>query len=129
MAGEPDKPSIEFRFSLPVALVVLGILLIGASFLPIGDLVARSQWTSEDSTAFDRISKEYKRATYDARAQSAVTEQEWEAQREKMRARMQAFEDKLARAKSQPRLWSRYLLGIGVLMTAAGFYMSTNPKS
>ncbi len=129
MVGERETSSLQLRFSLPVALMIVGILLIGASFLPIGKVVAEAQWTTEDSAAYDRVSREYKFSTFDTHVQHGVSEQEWQSQRDRMKQRMRAYEEKLERAKSQPQLWSRYLMGIGVLVTAAGFYVSKNSAS
>lgn len=124
MADDRGKPPVQFNLSLPIALMSVGILLIGASFLPIGKLAAQSQWTTEDSAAYDRVSKEYKSTTYDSHVKHGVSAEEWQEQRENMKQQMRAYEGKLERAKSQPQRWRSYLLGIGVLMTAAGFYVN-----
>lgn len=110
---------------MPVVLIALGVLLIGCSFLPIGQLAARSQWTPADSAAFDKISREYKFSTFDSHVRRGLSEEAWQAEREKMKRQMLALQNKLEGAKSQPALWSRYLLGAGVLLSLAGFYLSS----
>ncbi|MEM8945978.1 MAG: hypothetical protein AAGD11_12450 [Planctomycetota bacterium] len=122
MTDDADKPRIQITFSLPLTLMAIGVVLIGASFLPFGELAARSQWTSEDSAAYDRISQEYKRSSHESPQRRGVNQAEWDAQLAKMKQRMLALENRLERAKSQPQRWSRYLLGVGTLLTAAGFF-------
>lgn len=128
MTDDTDKPPFQFSLSLPVALMTLGVLLIGASFLPLGKWAAQSQWTPEDSAAYDRVSQEYKRTTYESPARRGLNQEEWDAQREKMKQQMLALQNRLERAKSQPRLWSRSLLGVGVLLTISGFYANATGR-
>ena len=106
-------------------LMAVGVVLIGTSFLPIGQLAARSQWTPDDSAAFDKISKEYKFSTFDSHERRGLSEAEWEAEREKMKRQMLAFQSKLEQAKAQPKLWGRYLLGAGVALSLVGFYLNS----
>ncbi len=116
-------------FSLPMSMLLVGVLLIGTSFLPIGKWVAQSQWTSDDSAAFDRVSNEYKRTSYQSSARSGLSQAEWDAQRDKMKQQMLALQHRLDHAKAQPKRWSRYLLGIGALLTAVGFYVNAMRRS
>ena len=116
------KTPLQLGFSLPLAMLVVGVLLIAASFLPLGNWAARSQWTPSDSAAFDRVSNEYKLSAYQEPARAGLNQAEWDAQRDKMKQQMQALQQRLDRAKSQPQRWSRYLLGIGCLLAATGFY-------
>jgi len=116
-------------FSLPVAILVVGVLLIGASFLPLGSWAARSQWSLDDSSAYDRVSNRYKQSAYETPARRGLSQDEWDAEREKMRRQMEALQQKLERAKGQPQLWSRTLLGIGSLLTAVGFYANATRRS
>jgi len=124
--GAPRKARPELKFSLSLALLVVGVLLIGASLLPIGEWVAKSRWSTENSAEFDRISNEYKLSNYKSPARAGVSQAEWEAQRGKMQQRMQALQEQLDQAKLQPKRWSRYLLVFGTLLTAAGFYANAN---
>ena len=116
-----NKPAEKLSFSLPVVMLLLGLLMIAASFFPVGNWAAQSQWTRAQSEAYDRVSVEYKRSNYQSAARLGISEAERVAQREKMKQQLDALQTKLDRAKSQPQLWSRYLLGIGSLLTAAGF--------
>lgn len=125
MPEEPAQPTYQFAISFPVALIALGVILIGVSFLPIGQLAARSQWTPEDSAAFDKISKEYKFSTFDSHERRGLSKEEWQAEREKMKRQMLALQNKLEQAKAQPELWSRYLLGAGVVFSLTGFYLNS----
>jgi len=129
MTDAPRKAPPELSFSLPVALLIVGALLIGASLLPIGDWAAKLQWSAEDSADFDRVSNEYKLSNYKSPARSGLSAAEWEAQREKMRQRMQALQKQLEQAKQLPKRWSRYFLGAGSLLTAAGFYAHASRHS
>jgi len=125
----PQPAFIWPTVPLPLVMLILGVLLIAASFLPLGKWAAKSQWTTEDSAAFDRVSVEYKRSAYQSPARAGLTESEWKAQRERMQRQLKALQQKLERAKSQPKRWSRYLLGIGSLLTAAGFYANATRQS
>lgn len=109
-------------------MIVLGLALISASFFPIGNLAANSQWTAEDSAALDRVSLEYKQANYESPARRGLTPAEHAAQMKKMEQKMRAQEARLERAKSQPKRWSRYLLGIGTLLTLAGFFANRSEQ-
>ncbi|MGI9427119.1 MAG: hypothetical protein ACR2NM_00560 [Bythopirellula sp.] len=122
LAQDTDRPSLSFSFSLPVAMLTVGVLLIGASFLPVGNWVARSQWSREDTAAYDRVSMAYKKSAYESPVRKGLSQAEWDAQRDRMRQQMESLQQKLDGAKRQPQRWSRYLLGIGSLLTAAGFY-------
>lgn len=128
MADELNKKSSQFAFSLPIALMIGGILLIAASFFPLGQLAAQAQWTPEDSAAYDRVSQEFKQSAYESPARRGVDAAEWQAQRDKMEQKMRAMQQRLERAKSQPERWSRYLLGTGVLLTVAGFYANATGR-
>ncbi len=123
------KTTPQIAFSLPVVMLTGGLLLIGASFLPIGDWLARSQWTPEDAAAFGRISSEYKQAVLESPSRRGLSPAEWDAQRDEMKRRMLAWQAKLDRAKSQPSRWRRNLLGVGVLLTAAGFFTNSSRGS
>ena len=129
MTHESPQPSFQRSLSLPIASLAAGVLLVGASFLPLGNWVAQSQWTPADSAALDRISYEYKQSVYQSADRAGVSESEWEAQREQMQLRMQALQNKLDRAKSQPERWRNYLMGIGILLTAIGFIAHTARRS
>jgi len=116
------KAADRVASTLPAALALLGSLLIVASLLPIGDWAAKSQWTPEDSAAYDRVSTEYKRSNYQSAARLGISETEQQAQREKMKSQLDAMRTRLDRARDQPQRWSRYLLWTGVLLTATGFF-------
>ena len=110
-------------------MLIVGIMLIGASFLPLGHWAARAQWSLEDTAAYDRISNAYKRSAYESPDRKGLSQAEWDAERERMREQMEALQQRLERAKRQPKRWSRYLLGIGSLLTAAGFYTGSHRQS
>ena len=129
MTQDTDKPSFSLRFSLPMTMLAVGVLLIGASFLPLGNWAARAQWSVEDTAAYDRVSSAYKQSAYESPARKGLSQVEWDAERDRMRQQMEALQQKLDRAKSQPQRWSRYLLGIGALLTAAGFYANAQRHS
>jgi hypothetical protein len=129
MTKDSDTSSLSLRFSLPVAMLVVGVLLISASFVPLGSWAARSQWSLEDTAAYDRVSKAYKESAYESPVRSGLSQAEWKAQRDRMRQQMDSLNQKLDRAKRQPQRWSRYLLGIGSLLTAAGFYANSKQQS
>ena len=112
----PDKVSL----SIPMVLLGLGILLIAGSYLPIGQFVAQSQWSREDSAAYDKVSQRYKRSNYQLAARAGVSEEEWQSQRKNMKLQMDAKNERLAKAKSQPRMWSQGMLWIGALLAAGG---------
>lgn len=124
-----QKPRLQLSFSLPVTMLAVGVLMIGISFLPLGDWAAKSQWTAADSASYDRVSNEYKLSAYQSPARSGLSQDEWDAQRDKMKQQMQALQQKLDRAKSQPKLWSRYLLGVGCLLASAGFFANARQQS
>ena len=129
MTQDTDTTSRSFHFSLPVTMLVVGVLLIGASFLPLGSWAARSQWSLEDAASYDRVSNAYKKSAYESPNRKGLSQAEWDAERDRMRQQMEALQQRLERAKSQPRRWSNYLLGIGSLLTAAGFYANSNRHS
>jgi len=129
MSRARKKSLPQFSFSLPVAMLVVGVLMIGASFLPLGNWAARSQWTPEDSAVYDRVSGEYKLSAYQSPARAGLSQAEWDSQRDKMKQQMQALQQKLDRAKSQPKRWSRYLLAVGCLLAAAGFFANASRRS
>lgn len=129
MAPDTDRPSTSISHLLPMAMLVVGVLLIGASFFPIGQSIARSQWSLEDSAAYDRISTTYKDSAYEIPSRRGLTQTEWQAERARMRQQMEALEQKLEQAKSQPQRWSRYLLGFGVVLVLAGFYAHSLGRS
>jgi len=114
--------------SLSVAMLVVGVLLIGASFLPLGSWAARSQWSLNDSAAYDRVSNEYKQSAYETPTRRGLSQAEWDAERDKMRRQMVTLNQKLERVKGQPQRWSRALLGVGSLLTAVGFYANATRR-
>lgn len=120
MSSDPTSPSFRSALTLPLLLLVAGVLLIVASFLPLGNFAAQSQWTSQDAAEFDRLGNEYKKITYQSPARMGLSEAEWEAQRKRIRQQIDAFQQRLDQAKAQPARWSRFLLGAGVLLSVAG---------
>ncbi len=129
ISDAPEKSAFSLSFSLPVAMLIFGVLLIGASFLPFGNWAAQSQWTPADSAAFDRVSNEYKLSAYQSPTRAGLSQAEWDAQRGKMQQQMLSLQHKLERAKGQPQRWSRYLLGVGCLLAIAGFYANATRHS
>lgn len=129
MPDAHEELSTSHSISLPMALLIAGLLLIAASFTPIGDWAAQSQWSAEDSARFDRVSNEYKRSAYQAPARRGRTPDEWEAEREQMRQQMEQLQSQLNWARDQPKLWSRSLLGVGALLSVAGFVAHSKRNS
>ena len=115
---------------LPTALLFAGVLLIAASFMPIGRFASQSLWTAENSAEYDRVTQEYKRSTYQTDARSGHSEQENLARRERMKQQIDAMREELEHAKSQPERWSHYFLWAGALLSVAGSvgYFVSNQK-
>ena len=120
MTEPKEKPRRRPEFSWPMFLLTVGILLIGASYLPVGDRAAKYFWTTEDSALYDQVSQEYKRGTYQSAARSGVTEEEWNAQRDRMKQQVDTMRRRLEFAQEQPEFWSRNLLWVGFLLVVAG---------
>ena len=120
MAVTQEKPIPRPYVSPSLMLMVLGMVLIAASFFPAGDFVNQSSWTREDSAAYDQVTQEYKRSTYQSAARSGLSPQQWEAQRERMKRQLAAMNARLESARQRPQLWSRALLWTGALLTVLG---------
>ena len=119
-AAFQQKPPQQPTFSLDVVLLGLGVLVIVASFFPIGNLAAQSLWTKENSAAYDKVTQQYKRSTYQSADRTGLSEEEWQAQRVRMKQQIDAMNVRLKRARNQPKLWSQYLLWAGALLVAGG---------
>ena len=105
---------------IPFILLALGTVLIAASFFPVGRRASEALWTGEDSAAYDQLASQYKRSTYRSAARSGISEEEWEAQRDKMKQSLDAMHGRLQRALNQPKAWSRCLLWLGALLAGCG---------
>jgi len=117
------------RSLMCVLLIAVGIGLIVASWTPIGRVASRAMWTHEDSAIYSKLRQQLHRATYQSPARAGITEAELKSQQEKMKLHAEAMRRKLDRARQQPRRSSRYLLGVGSLLTAAGFYANATRHS
>jgi len=120
MSPIEDKSRPWSVAAFPLVLVALGAVLIAASFFPVGYLASEVLWTDADSAAYDRLTTQYKRSAYQTAARAGVTDDEWQAQRERMKQKLDAMNAKLEQARSQPKLWSRCFFLSGALLTASG---------
>ena len=120
--GEPALRSPDLARSATICCA-LGALLILASLLPLGKIVAHSQWTEEDSTAYDRISLEYKKAAYQDHRELGLSEEEQAVRIEKLKSAVDAMTDKLRNARMQGDVWPRRLRWIGLATTALGIVL------
>jgi len=107
-------------FALPVVAITLGAALVGASLSPIANFAGRGLWNDEDAAAYVRISGEFHRSLNQSPELAGLTEAERNAQREHLQSEFDALHDKLQYAREQPKLWSRYLLWSGLLLTVLG---------
>jgi hypothetical protein len=101
----------------------IGTLLIVGSLLPLGSIASQSQWTEQDSTVYDRISLEYKRAAFQDAGRLGLTEQEQAARVEKLKSAVDAMQQKLKRARQQGSVWSRRLWWLGIATTGIGIVL------
>ncbi len=118
-AAGSKEDSGPFSFALIVILV--GVMLILASLLPVGDFTKDVLWTDEDAAAFSHISQEYHRKSYQTPQRAGLTEEQLKAQLEKMKIQYEVMRAKLQNAQQQPTTWKRYLLWTGVLLVVSGF--------
>jgi hypothetical protein len=98
----------------------IGALLILGSLVPLGSIASQSHWTAEDSTAYDRISLEYKRAAFQDAGRLGLTEQEQAARVEKLKSVVDAMQQKLKNANQQGDVWSRRMWWLGLATTVLG---------
>lgn len=118
------------RRSPPLDLLVLllGVLMIGGSFVPLGKQASESMWTEQIAAEYSDIRREYHRSLYQPPARSGISEDEQHDQQEQLKARFDALTAQLAEAQNRPRLWRQILLGGGVLLTALGAYFSSRQR-
>ena len=113
------KKSLDF-FSFPLGTILVGVLLILASLLPVGDLATRFQWAEDDAEDFAAISSEYHRSAHQSHEKAGLTVDQMDIRYRKLKNSFESMRDKLERARQQPRRWSQYLLWSGALLTAIG---------
>lgn len=105
---------------VPTGLLAAGILLILVSWTPLGKVATDAAWDPEDAKVYGRLIQENHSLTYQSAEQSGLTEEEFAANRTKVKANLEAMIDKLEYAKSRPDVWSRYLFWTGTALAALG---------
>jgi len=119
--GEKNSDDSDAKRTLVcVLLIALGIMLIVASWMPIGRVASRAMWTHEDSAAYSELRQQLHRSAYQDPARAGITETQMKAQQEKMKKQAETMHEKLEHARSQPDRWSQYLLWSGALLTGLG---------
>ena len=119
--GERNSDDSDARRSLMCALLIsLGIALIIASWTPIGRVASRAMWSNDDAAVYSKLRQELHRLAYQLPARAGISEAQIKTQQEKMEIQAEAMRKKLENARQQPRLWSKYLLWSGALLTAVG---------
>lgn len=103
-----------------ILLIIIGIVLIIASWAPIGHVVSRAMWTREDSASYSELRQQIHGSAYQSTARTQVTEAQTEVQPERLRIQAEAMRKKLEHARQQSLLWSEYSLWSGSLLTAIG---------
>ncbi len=129
--GRPQESTGPFSLSpgtIPLGIILVGVLLILSSFLSLGELAARSEWTDQSATDYATLSEQYHRSAYQTGRKGNLTTKQ-EHQHQQLKISFDTMRNKLKRAQGQPQRWSRYLLGIGTLLTAAGFFAHTSRSS
>ncbi|NOY40405.1 MAG: hypothetical protein GXP26_01025 [Planctomycetes bacterium] len=120
--GEKNSDASDARRSLVcILLIAFGIVLILASWTPLGRVASQAMWTSEDSAAYSKIRQQSHYTAYQSPARAGITEAQRKAQQERLKTQAEAMRKKLERARQQPQRWSQYLLWSGALFTACGF--------
>lgn len=110
----PD-PARRLDFDwLPSVLMVMGIVLIAASFLPFSSLT-ESRWTREDSQAFGHVSQEIHHPS-----RTDMSDAELAAHRRALQKEFESLQAKLERAMEEPRRWKNILLWSGAALAAVG---------
>jgi hypothetical protein len=115
-----SSPHNSYSAKLPHFCCAIGALLIVGSLIPLGSTVTQSQWTEEDSKAFDRVSLEYKKAAFQSAGRMGLTEQERATRVEKLKTAVDAMQQKLKNARLQGDVWSRRLWWLGLATTTLG---------
>jgi hypothetical protein len=118
-----DERSTNFDH-LALVLVVLGSLLIATSFASFSFL-AKRVWTSKDSEAFAQVTRDLHSATLTPPRSSVDSQLYWQ----KLQGEYDRLNSKLAAAQNEPRRWSRWLLGTGIAMTAAGALVQLSQRN
>ncbi len=123
MLDEKNSDGSDAKHSFVCALfIALGIALIIAAWTPVGSLASRAMWTNEDAATYSKIRLQSHGSAYKTAARSGLSEAQMQAQSERMEVQAEAMQAKLKRAREQPQRWSRYLLGVGTLLAAVGFF-------
>lgn len=117
----PKDSEAKFsKDSLPLVLIVLGMVLIGCSFLPVGDFRKEQLWTAEDAAKLSALREKYHETSYATPERLGLSKEELAEQRKRMKQSIESSTQRLENARNQTALWSRYLLWSGVLATAVG---------
>lgn len=117
---ESIERRVRFTVSWPSLMLVLGVGLVVASFIPLDEVASNSQWTEEDAHAYERISVEYHRSSHQTPARAGLTQAELDQRHADLEKRFEKMRTKLEHARSRPKAWSRYLLVGGALLSALG---------
>lgn len=120
--GKKNNDDSEAKRSLVcILLIAFGVVLIIASWMPLGRVASQAMWTSEDSAAYSKIRQQSHRTAYQSPTRTGNTKAQRKAQQERLKDQAEAMRKKLERARQQPQLWSQYLLWSGTLFTVCGF--------
>jgi hypothetical protein len=121
--GGSSSPRSPYLARFAYCCCGIGTLSIVGSLLPLGSTAVQFQWTEQDSTAFDRISFEYKKAAMQDAGRLGLTEQEQAARVEKLKSAVDAMQQKLKRARQQGTVWSRRLWWLGLATMGIGIVL------
>ncbi len=116
MAERTRKIGLEV---IPPLLLILGVVLVLASFLPLSGLSKR-QWTIEDSQAFSQVTRELHAATVEQSESMARTPEELARYHKNLNTEFQKLNKKLEQAQNEPQRWSQILLWTGATLAAVG---------
>lgn len=112
------------RAHVPLVLVVLGLLLIAASFASFSALSKR-EWTIADSEAFSQVTREMHAETMAPRGDSTAANR----YQEQLAREYERLSTKLAAAQAAPRRWSRLFLWTGAGLATAGALIHLSRRS
>lgn len=104
-------------------LLVLGILLIIASWTPICQVATNAVWDREDTIAYGELVQENHRLAYQAVERSGLTEEQLEAKRKKVKDALATKTQELKYAKTRSELWSRIFFLTGSMFAAIGAFV------
>lgn len=122
MSSRPIHQGVRSTHAVSIALVVLGLLILGCSFLPLA-WTKEAAWSMQDSEAYDRVSREYHKLAYQSAAETGRSETEMRAHREALKQQFETLRDRLEFAQQQPQRWSRFLLWAGTSLVVLGLLL------